>query len=425
MMRRGFSFVHAADLHLDSPFKGLTAQAPAVARALQDATFIAFDNIVRLCLNEQPDFLVVAGDVYDGAERSVRAQLRFRDGLARLSARGVRSFVAFGNHDHLGGWSPAVTWPEHVHVFGPDIETVIVRREGEPIAAVSGVSYPHQNEQRNLAKLLAAAPLPGGVGTDVFRLAVLHANVGGRPGHDNYAPCDVVDLGHGPFAYWALGHVHSREVLCEHPYAAYPGNPQGRHANELGARGCLLVTVDDDGAITAEFHALDAVRWASVDVSIDGLAGINVLEDRMATTVEQMQADADGRPVIVRLRVTGRGPLFRELRRGQAIADLLNRLRERHGEEEPFAWVEQIEVACRPEVDLTRRATSPDLLGEVLRVRDEFRTESLEGLRAVLAELYDNGRVRRALDSTPSDEEMQHLLDEAALLCVDGLEPAE
>jgi DNA repair exonuclease SbcCD nuclease subunit len=137
-----FSFVHASDLHLDSPFAGVTATAPEVAERLRTATFDAFDNIVRLCIERRVDFLLVAGDVYDGADRSLRAQLRFRDGLLRLAEQGIRAFVAHGNHDALEGWSSAIEWPEGVRVFGEELASVPVERDGAPIALVSGISYP-------------------------------------------------------------------------------------------------------------------------------------------------------------------------------------------------------------------------------------------------------------------------------------------
>ena len=420
-MRRAFSFVHAADLHLDSPFRGLTTQVPEIARALRDATFTAFDHLVQLCLDARIDFLVVAGDVFDAAERSVRAQLRFRDGLARLAANGISSFVAFGNHDHLGAWSPAVTWPERVHVFGPDVTTALARRGEAPLAAITGVSYPRQSEPRNLATMLTAATADP-ADADLFRVAVLHANVGSRPGHDNYAPCTVGDLARGPFDYWALGHVHTREVLCERPYAAFPGNTQGRHINEDGARGCLLVRVDAAGTVSTAFHAVDALRWSTTEVSIEGLVAVDALRGRVAEALEALRADSDGRPLLTRVRLTGRGPLFHDLRTNRALDDVLDSLRDQHVNAAPFVWVDQIEVACRPTIDLAARAASPDLLGEVLRGREELRSGGLDALRTELAALYDHPRVRRILTSAPDDGDLQQWLDAAALACVDGLE---
>src|SRR3989304_885803 len=108
---RPFSFVHAADLHLDSPFKGMTADNPAIAHSVSSATFDTFDSLIDLCIQKQVEFLLIAGDVYDGADRSLRAQLRFRDGLARLAKNEIDSFVVHGNNDPFDSRSSAIEWP--------------------------------------------------------------------------------------------------------------------------------------------------------------------------------------------------------------------------------------------------------------------------------------------------------------------------
>src|SRR4051794_940456 len=146
-----FRFVHAADLHLDTPFEGLGRTSPEVAAALRDASLAAFDALVDLALREQAAFLVIAGDVYDGAERGVRAQLRFLRGLERLSGAGVEVLVAHGNHDPLDGWSAIRAWPAGVHVFGCNVvESVAVEREGAVLATVHGISYARRDPGENL-----------------------------------------------------------------------------------------------------------------------------------------------------------------------------------------------------------------------------------------------------------------------------------
>ena len=109
---KNFSFIHTADLHLDSPFSGLRQVDGEIASLLKDATFRAFDNVVELALKNEVDFLLVAGDVYDAADRSLRAQLKFADGLKKLANGGIRSFVCHGNHDPLDGWIASLQWPE-------------------------------------------------------------------------------------------------------------------------------------------------------------------------------------------------------------------------------------------------------------------------------------------------------------------------
>src|SRR3990172_993244 len=146
-----FSFIHAADLHLDSPFKGVIGEAPHIAEAVYSATFDAFESLINLCIEKQVNFLLIAGDVYDGRDRSLRAQLRFRDGLERLAERGISAFVVHGNHDPLKGWSNQIVWPSGVHVFGAEeVETVTFAMDGKPVAFISGISYMEAQETRNL-----------------------------------------------------------------------------------------------------------------------------------------------------------------------------------------------------------------------------------------------------------------------------------
>ena len=118
-------FVHTADLHLDSPFVGMRNEAPEhVADDLCRATFDAYANIIDLCIEEQVHALLIAGDVYDGGDRSFRAQLKFGDGLQRLDDAGIRSFVCHGNHDPLDGWEARLELPAGCVRFGPEVEGV-------------------------------------------------------------------------------------------------------------------------------------------------------------------------------------------------------------------------------------------------------------------------------------------------------------
>ena len=201
-------FVHAADLHLDSPFSGLRAVAPdEVSSTLRRATFDVYDNIVDLCIEERVDALLVAGDVYDGADRSLRAQLKFVDGLRRLDEAGIRSFICHGNHDPLDGWEARLDLPDGCVRFGPEVTGEPVFPKDPERATVYGISYPQRDVRENLSPRFRDLPNGG------FKIGLLHANVGGNTDHESYAPCSVSDLEETSIDYWALGHVHTRTVL--------------------------------------------------------------------------------------------------------------------------------------------------------------------------------------------------------------------
>jgi len=426
---QGFSFVHASDLHLDSPFKGVVTHSTAIADYLRAATFEAFDALVQLCIDEQVQFLVVAGDVYDGADRSLRAQLKFLDGLKTLAGHDILSFVAHGNHDPLDGWSSTIEWPEQVHVFSANkVETKTVNKNGEPVAAVSGMSYGKRNERRNLAQKYSAA------NPDLFQIAVLHCNCGGNPNHEAYAPCQLAELTNTQFDYWALGHVHEKRIMSTTPYVVYPGNTQGLSMREQGERGCYLARVSEDSHVDIEFRPLDAVRWLSEEMSIDDIGSIDDLDWRIAQITDSLREKAKGRPVICRIFLTGRGPLYGELRQETVVSDLLERAQQLAVSEEPFVWVQDIEMNCQPEVAMDKRRDVNDLLGQILRVSEEIRDHVLKKggdshvledvLRPALSELYDNRRAARLLEPISPDD-LERILHEAELLCVDFLEKNE
>lgn len=443
---RPFSFIHAADLHIDSPFRGVTSQAPAVAEALHASTFRAFEGLIDTCIEREVDFLLVAGDVYDGHDRGLRAQLRFRDGLARLAAAGIRSYVVHGNHDPLDGHASAIAWPDEVHIFGKKVETVEVYARGnskttdavagmqpaagrdtgtldagrgELLALLSGVSFPTSEVKHNLARTFNRQEE-----TAVFRIGLLHCNVGADTGHDPYAPCDLQDLRDVGMDYWALGHVHTRQELAADPWIVYPGNTQGRTIREQGARGCYLVQVDSRRHAALEFIPLDVVRWSEGRVSIEEVETLDALERAIVTTVETLAGEAGPRGLVCRITVEGRGLLYRDLRAEHAADELLDRVQEGFAGSEPFVWVQRLEMDCRPAVDLVERATRGDLLAEVLTMAQEYRS----GARALdlvfkeaLATCWNNSRMRKALDH-PDERQLASLLTEAELLCLDLLE---
>ena len=408
-----FRFVHAADLHIDSPFKGLMAADDAVAERLREATYAAFENLIQLCKEEHADFLVVAGDVYDGADRSPRAQIRFHRGLSELAKEGIESFVVHGNHDPLDGQLSSLTWPDDVHIFGEEVSWATAHRNGDPLADVQGVSYPSRVVTENLA-LSFSRPRS----QDIFNIGILHCNVGGIEGHDNYAPCTVNDLKEVGLDYWALGHVHARQTLSDaRPTILYPGNTQGRDPGEPGARGCMIVDVGPDGTAVTRFQALDVVRWETRDVPIDGVAGIDSLHARISEVLDDLRSAAEARDIVCRLTLTGRGPMHKELSRGEATAGLTEELRAGALSSSPWIWIERISNRTRPELDLEARARQDDFLGALLKRAADAGPEAFED---ALADVFSGRRDRLPLGS---EAEMKEWIEEARWYLVELLEP--
>lgn len=418
-----FSFVHCADLHLDSPFEGIHAAAPKIAAVLREATFQALDQIIDLARRERADFIIVAGDVHDGENRSLRAQLRFRDALRKAADAGIPCFIAHGNHDPLSGWEARLTMPAQARRFGGhSVECFPVRRNGATLAHIYGISYPIREVKANLATGFKREP------EAPFAIGVLHCNVGGDPDYDNYAPCTTEDLAAAGLDYWALGHIHAQKIMrTQDPCIIYPGNPQGRSWREMGPRGCYLVRVDAARRISPTFVATDAVRWFRQDLDIGDLSTWDDLLDAMFRVREEVRAAAAGRAAILRLSLAGRGELHRELAgRIDLERDLAEPLREGEPERPDFVWVESIQNQTRPPLDLAQRRSVQDFVGDFLNAAQSLRDQANSGalLRDVLKQRPEHRVIAAALEHL-EDAELLSILDAAEILGVDHLLPEE
>ena len=416
-------FVHAADLHLDSPFRGIRAEAPPhVADTLHRATFDAYENIVSLCLRERVDALLVAGDIYDGADRSLRAQLRFIDGLNRLDAAGIRTFVCHGNHDPLDGWEARLDLPPGCVRFGREVSREPVFPDEPQRAAVYGVSYPTREIRESLVPLFDSALSTLSAG---FNIGLLHANVGGHPDHDPYAPCSVADLAGTGLDYWALGHVHTRQVLRdERPTVVYPGNPQGRNPRETGERGVYLAEVNDQGQLNLSFRPVDVVRWEFMEVDITGLETEQELLDAIDHSFASCATASGGRPVVIRLSLTGRGSLNRWIRATGTADQLQEQINDQYAHESHWLWCERIQVTTGSPVDREQAARREDFTGDLARLGASLREDpgGLVELRDSLRTLYVSSNAAPYLRThLPSNEELLELLAAAEEECLSSL----
>ena len=418
-----FSFVHCADLHLDSPFEGIHAAAPEIATVLREATFQALNQIIDLARREQADFIIVAGDVHDGENRSLRAQLRFRDALRKAADAGISCFIAHGNHDPLSGWEAHLTMPDQARRFGGHrVECFPLERNGATLAHIYGISYPVREVKANLATGFKRDP------EAPFAIGVLHCNVGGDPDYDNYAPCNLQDLAAAGLDYWALGHIHAQKIMrTQDPCIIYPGNPQGRSWREMGARGCYLVRVDAARRISPTFVATDVVRWFRQDLDIGEFSTWDDLLDALYRVREEVRAAATGRAAILRLSLAGRGDLHRELaKRIDLERDLAEPLREGEPERPDFVWVESIQTQTRPPLDLAQRRLVQDFVGDFLNAAQGLRDQENPGtmLRNVFKQRPEHRVIAAALEHL-ADAELLSILDDAEILGVDQLLPEE
>jgi DNA repair exonuclease SbcCD nuclease subunit len=413
-----FRFLHTADLHLDSPFRGLAELSPIMQSALRDATFRAFERIVDLAIARDVDGVLIAGDVYDAVDRSLRVLTRLRQQCERLGERGIEVYICHGNHDPLSGWGARFTLPDNVHSFGSAVEAYPLRRQGREVARVYGISYETERVLDNLAAKFRKEP------EAPFAIGLLHTNVGSDVNHLNYAPCELGDLlgsGATRMDYWALGHIHAHRVLsAQDPVIVYPGNPQGRNPRECGPRGCYLVEVGAQGHVTCEFVPVDVIRWHEESVTIEGLQQVEELLARCEARMEDIRRDGGDRAHIVRWRFEGRGPLHREISRAGRTEDLLATLRDQAGSGTSFVWSESVQDFTGRDVDLEALRQEENLLGDFLRLAEQSDEARLDAIREVLSPLFEDSRARRYL-KPPDDEKLRQWLQAVGQLGIDRL----
>lgn len=292
-----FRFLHAADVHLDSPLVGLDRYETAPVEAMRGTTRRAFANSVQLALDEEVAFVLLAGDLFDGDWRDYRTGLHFVEQMGRLRDAGIQVLVVAGNHDAASHLTKRLRPPDNVRFLSTRApETVVLEAHG---VAVHGQGFAGRTTTDDLA---AAFPVGDPA---LLNVGLLHTSLDGREGHATYAPTSLQVLAQKGYQYWALGHVHRREVVSTDPWVVFPGNLQGRHARELGPKGCTLVTVDGGEVATVEERHLDVLRWARCAVDAGGAATVSDLLDRVARHMAEEAGEADGRPLAVRVEVTG------------------------------------------------------------------------------------------------------------------------
>src|SRR6478609_9326773 len=300
-------FVHAADLHLDSPLAGLSKYEGAPVEQIRGATRRALENLVKLCLSEQVELLLIAGDLYDGDWRDYSTGLFFAKQMAALRAGNVRVVWIRGNHDAASKLTAHLNLPDNVRELShkkPD--SLVLEDLG---LAVHGQGFDTREVTTDLSQRYPE-PKPG-----LFNIGLLHTALEGRAGHAPYAPCRLSALIDRGYDYFALGHVHTREVLSERPWIVFPGNLQGRHARETGPKGATLVTVHDDAVADVDHRALDVARWEVVHVDASRASDALEVVDLAREALEAQARDLGDRVLAARLVVRGRSRANGRIRR--------------------------------------------------------------------------------------------------------------
>ncbi len=358
--------VHAADLHLDSPMRQVQTYESVPREHFRHATRRALENLVRLCLEERASLLLIAGDLFDGNWEDYNTGLYFVGQLQRLLEGGVQVVWLRGNHDADSVLTKQVKLPENVHELSTSAPET---RRFEAL----GVSVHGQGFRERECAVDLAAGYPS-ADPDMLNIGLLHSSLTGREGHDKYAPTDPTVLSRKGYDYWALGHVHAHEVVAQAPWVVYPGNLQGRHVREQGAKGAVVITVDRGRIQSAVHRALDVARWAVCQVDVSAATTRDEVLERARERLQAQVDGAEGRPVLARVALHG------ATRAHTALHHDVDRLEAELravaiGTRGAGLWLEKIQLRTRPEgLELRALAQHNEGLGALLTALESLRS---------------------------------------------------
>ncbi|EBH4185346.1 exonuclease SbcCD subunit D [Listeria monocytogenes] len=276
-------FLHMADLHLDSPFIGLSTLPQPLFSAIQESTFQSLERITTVAIKEAVDFVLIAGDIYDSEDQSVRAQARFSKEMKRLEVANIPVFMIHGNHDFIEKHKEKLTLPSNVHVFSEQVEVMSHKTATGVSVNIYGFSY---NERHIRSSRVDKYKIQGNAD---FHIALLHGSeVSSSEEHDLYAPFRVQEISKIGFDYWALGHIHKRQLLAESPSIYYPGNIQGRNRKESGEKGASIITLSE-ASTTIDFIGTSPIIWEEAVITLPENSEINAFYRETTKLLESYQ----------------------------------------------------------------------------------------------------------------------------------------
>ena len=361
-MSNQLSFIHAADIHLDSALHGLERYEGTPVEEIRSATRRAFNNLIELAIDEKVAFVLLVGDLYDGDWKDYNTGLYFVERMGRLREAGIRVFIVAGNHDAASQITKHLRLPENVTLFSTkNPEQVIL---DDLNVAVYGQGFATRAVTDDLSQAYPQGD------PQLFNIGLLHTCLDGKPGHEPYAPCTVDGLRSKGYQYWALGHIHNREEVSQDPWIVFPGNIQGRHIREVGPKGCTLVTVESGKIVGVEHRDLDVMRWSLCELDVSASETVDDIYEQVREGLQSALDSAEGRPVAVRLVLHGTSYAHATLH-----ADQERWIQEYRAMATGLGgagiWLEKVSIKTKPSVSVDEVLERDDALSGLLRaIRD-------------------------------------------------------
>lgn len=404
-MNREIRFIHAADLHLDSPFKGLVNTPLPIFNEIKESTFLALDYLVEAAINKQVDFILISGDLFDNEKQSLKAQIRLKRAFERLEEKTINVYLSYGNHDYINGNIHQVTYPENVHVFPDDtVRSFLFKKAGMPLASITGFSYVNRAVKVNKTSEYAIQ-YPDAA----MHIAMLHGSIQGNADHDTYAPFQLSELVNHDFDYWALGHIHKRTVLKENPPIIYPGNIQGRHRKEIGEKGCYYVKLSKTN-IEQCFIPLQAILFTPLTLEVSSDLNIYQLEAAIQKGLEEKIADS---PQLIDLTLSSDNDALTTWQSTGELEEMIEIINETINDNHPWLHIFHTSIQVNQKFR-SYKGDGEHFLDELSARFDETVIE------AYLKELFQHKQARKYLE-LPSQHEEQDIVEEARTRLFDAL----
>lgn len=400
-MTKQLSFIHVADLHLDSPFNGLANIPEAIFEDIRESTYVALDHLVEAAIDRQVDFVCIVGDLFDHEKQSIKAQIKLKRAFQTLDKHNILVYLSYGNHDHMKGNIHPVTYPNNVFIFPSEKVTPFTfNKEGHPVAEIHGFSYEDRAVLENKVSeyQIVNSSIP-------FHIAMLHGSLASNTVHDTYAPFQMSDLLEKDFDYWALGHIHQREILQEHPFIVYPGNIQGRHRKETGEKGCYHVVLSEAGSVL-DFIPLQALTFQHVTIDVSTCAEIHQLERKIITNLEQHKSMI---PQLIDLKLVSHKPNLTQWKNDYDLEDVIELVNEMLIHQHNWQYIFRTSIIVEQSVHDQSLYEGDYFIGELSSQFDEG------SIQPYIKELYRHRQGRKHLEMLTEEEE-QFIKEEARQL---------
>lgn len=371
---RLFSFIHASDIHLDTPFASISSSIKEeYADKLRSSPVDALDRIVELAVEKKVDFVLLSGDVYNGEEKSISGQIALQRFAKQLSKENIYLFIIAGNHDPLQTTKYQFEYPSNTVIFPTEYNYIPFTKNGSIVAYIHGVSHADKEESRNLVEYFNTD-----FDSKAFHIGMLHCTITSLPqekGKRQYVPCSLQDLQKRKINYWALGHIHTHVILCEYPHIVYSGNTQGIKSSEEGIRGVYYVEVADNKTIAMEFLPTSQVVFHTLAITLEEEDSLDILFNKIQDAIDTYEQPASCvSHYIFSLTLQGMTDLDRELRK-RPEKEWLDAIEQSLRYDYSFC-IQNIYIETRHSTPIEELRARKDLLGETMRILEQIQHDA-------------------------------------------------